>query len=81
MAETNTSDTITRLTLGTREIILLGTAHVSQESIVEVDRVIREEKPGRVCVEIDDGRYRSLTEGQNWSKLNISQIIQKFKEQ
>ena len=79
MAETNTSDTISRLTLGSREIILLGTAHVSQDSIVEVDRVIREERPGRVCVEIDAGRYRSLTEGQNWSKLNISQIIRQRK--
>lgn len=75
MSDTETSDTITRLKLGGREIVLLGTAHVSRESVEEVSRVIKEEEPGRVCVEIDASRYRTMTEGQSWESLNISQVL------
>ena len=50
------SDTITPVILGDREIILVGTAHISQDSIEEVKKVISEEKPDHVCVEIDAAR-------------------------
>ena len=66
-----------RIHLADREILLVGTAHVSRESVAEVERVIREEQPDRVCVEIDASRYKNLTEGQNWSSLNISQVLKK----
>ncbi len=57
------SQTITRVNVGERQIVLVGTAHVSRESVAEVSAVIAEESPDRVCVELDEGRYRSLTEG------------------
>ncbi|HUX22889.1 MAG TPA: TraB/GumN family protein [Spirochaetia bacterium] len=79
MSDTETSETITKLQVGDREIILLGTAHVSRESVEEVSRVIREEAPGRVCVEIDAARYRTMTEGQNWEELNVSQVLRQRK--
>ncbi len=75
MSDTETSDTITRVNVNGREIILLGTAHVSRESVEEVSRVIREEAPGRVCVEIDAARYKTMTEGQNWEAMNVSQVL------
>jgi pheromone shutdown-related protein TraB len=73
------SETITRLALGDREFILLGTAHVSRESVEEVERIITDERPGRVCVEIDASRYNAMTEGRNWSSLNIYQVIRQKK--
>jgi len=73
------SDTITRVPVGSREIILLGTAHVSRESVEEVRRVIREESPERVCVEIDQGRYQSMKETNTWSNLNVYQVIRERK--
>ncbi|MBI9108037.1 MAG: TraB/GumN family protein [Spirochaetales bacterium] len=69
------SETVRRIKLGDREIILCGTAHISKESVVEVERLIREEKPGRVCIEIDAARFKSLKEGQNWSSLNIGHVL------
>ena len=72
-------DTVTRLTLGEREIILVGTAHISRESTLEVRRVIETERPDRVCVEIDESRYRSLTDGPSWRNLDISQILRQGK--
>ncbi len=71
------SDTVTRLILGEREYIIIGTAHVSQASIQEVAEVIRAESPDLVAVELDAGRYRSLAEPQTWEKLDIFDVLKK----
>jgi pheromone shutdown-related protein TraB len=73
------SQTVTRITLGEREIILLGTAHVSRDSVDEVKRIIHDEEPDHVCVEIDAQRYKTLTEGQDWSKLSIDKVLKERK--
>lgn len=72
-------DTVTRVTLGEKTIILVGTAHVSKESVTEVETIIRDEEPDRVCVEIDEGRYRALTSKQDWSSIDIYQVIRERK--
>jgi len=69
------SETTTRLTLGDREIILLGTAHVSRDSIADARRLIREEQPEEVFIEIDAARYKSLTEKRSWENLNLTQVL------
>jgi pheromone shutdown-related protein TraB len=68
-----------RITLGGAGIDLIGTAHVSRESIDEVARVIREEKPGVVCVELDQGRYSSISQKENWKRLNVSNVFKEGK--
>ena len=75
MTESKTTDSITRLQLGEREIIILGTAHISQESAEEVRSVIAAENPDRVCIEIDESRYRSLKQDASWRNLNISRVL------
>ncbi|MDR0997553.1 MAG: TraB/GumN family protein [Treponema sp.] len=73
------NDNCVRLNLAGREITLVGTAHVSRESIEEVRRVIREEKPGRVCVELDQARYGSISQKENWEKLDVIKILREGK--
>jgi pheromone shutdown-related protein TraB len=68
-----------RLSIGGREIVLLGTAHVSRESVDEVRQVIAEEKPDRVCVELDEGRYTSMSQGSGWKDLNVGKVIRQGK--
>jgi len=68
-----------RLTVEDREIVLLGTAHVSRESVEEVRQVIAEEKPDRVCVELDEGRYTAMNAGSSWQNLNIGKVIRQGK--
>lgn len=75
----NISDTINRITLGKREIILVGTAHVSHESVDEVKETIANEAPGRVCIEIDEGRYQSIIDSESWKKLDIHKAIKQKK--
>lgn len=68
---------VTRLEVDGREILLIGTAHISQESVETVQRVIEAEQPDTVCVELDADRLRSLTEGQNWEDLDLIAVIKK----
>ncbi len=68
-----------RLTVDGREIVLVGTAHVSRDSVEEVRQAIAEEKPDRVCVELDEGRYTSISEGANWQNLNVGKVIRQGK--
>ncbi|GHU09495.1 conjugal transfer protein TraB [Spirochaetia bacterium] len=67
------------ITAGNREFILIGTAHVSRESIEEVKHVIEEYRPGIVCVELDEGRYSSMTQQEDWEKLNIVKVFREGK--
>jgi len=68
-----------RLTLGSRDIHLIGTAHVSKESIEEVTGAIRVENPGMVCVELDESRYAAITKQDSWEKLDISKVLKEGK--
>ena len=63
--------------LGTREIILIGTAHISRDSVDLVCRVIENEMPDCVCVELDARRYETLSRKKRWESLDIKEIIRK----
>jgi pheromone shutdown-related protein TraB len=69
------SQTIRRIELKDRTVILAGTVHISQESTQEVKDLIAAEQPGRVCVEIDEGRYRSMSQGSSWESLDIGKVL------
>ena len=74
------SDTVQRLTCANgKEITLVGTAHVSQDSVNEVVRIIDEMEPDRICVELDAGRYTSKTEPQSWETLDIKSVMKENK--
>ncbi len=69
------SDTTRILELAGRRIVLIGTAHVSRESVDEAVAAIDSEKPDMVCVELDANRWRSMTSPDAWEKTDIIRII------
>jgi pheromone shutdown-related protein TraB len=69
------SQTVRRVELNGRSVILAGTAHISPESIEEVRSLVDAEKPGRLCVELDAGRWKSMSEGGNWQSLDIGKVL------
>lgn len=73
------SGNIMTVNLGRKEIKLIGTAHVSRESIEEVKSIINEDKPDMICVELDQGRYNAITQNDNWEKLNLSKVFREGK--
>ncbi len=75
MGIANNGDNIHRLNFKDKEIILLGTAHVSRESAKLVDSVIEEEKPDCVCVELCQSRYQTIRQRDKWEKMDIIKVI------
>jgi len=69
------SDTVKVLELAGRRIVLVGTAHVSMESVNEVAAVIASESPAAVCVELDEGRWRAMNSPDAWEKTDIVKVI------
>ena len=66
---------VTVLTAGDKTIILVGTAHVSQESVELVNLVIEQEQPDGVCVELDAKRYEAISHPNRWESLDLKEII------
>lgn len=58
-----------------KEIILLGTAHVSQESADLVATVIEEENPDTVAVELCQSRYQAMTDKNRWQETDLIKVI------
>ncbi len=58
-----------------KEIILIGTAHISKKSADLVREVISNEKPDTVCVELDPQRYKALSNKKKWEELDLKQVI------
>lgn len=72
-------ENVTRLQINGKEIILVGTAHVSKRSVELVKEVIEAEQPDTVCVELDEQRYESLTNKNKWRDMDIFKVIKEGK--
>lgn len=58
-----------------KNITIVGTAHISQESRDEVRDTIETVKPDLVAVELDQSRFDSLRDDSGWKDLEISEAI------
>lgn len=75
--ETENTNAPLRIQLPDKEILLIGTAHISQASVDQVRQVIETEHPDAVCVELDAQRLQSLRNRNQWESLNVIQVIKK----
>ncbi|MFH1255862.1 MAG: TraB/GumN family protein [Candidatus Diapherotrites archaeon] len=64
-----------KLKIGEKEVFLVGTAHVSSESVELVRKTIEKEKPDAVGVELDLERLNQLKSGEKWRETNIVDIV------
>src|SRR5690625_7836118 len=65
--------------VGETTFTLLGTAHVSKESALEVERLVESGRYDTVAIELDDGRYRSITDPDRYRKLDLFQVLREAK--
>ena len=79
MDSKNNIDPTYRLTYADKEILLVGTAHVSRQSVDLVKAVIEAEKPDTVCVELCAGRFQNLRQTENWQQMDIVKVIKEKK--
>ena len=71
------SQTQIKLELDGRTITLIGTAHVSKESVEEVKNTINELNPDCVAVELDEKRADSIKNPSRYSQLDLVKILKR----
>ena len=71
------SNTQKVLTLNGRTITLIGTAHISQDSINEVTEAIKTQKPDCVAIELDQKRCDSIKNPDSWRQLDIIKVLKR----
>jgi pheromone shutdown-related protein TraB len=74
-----TKEPIRRTRLGDCDVVILGTAHISQASVESVEALIDQEKPDTVCVELCNSRMRSIKDPEYWKKLDIFTVFKERK--
>lgn len=79
MPTINNNNMIHHLTYQDKEIILLGTAHVSRESVDLVAETIANEKPDTVSVELCESRFQSIQQKDQWRNMDIIKVIREKK--
>ncbi|MFB6224132.1 MAG: TraB/GumN family protein [Haloarcula sp.] len=59
---------------GSGRVDVVGTAHVSEHSVTEVESAIEESEPDIVAVELDEGRYRQI-KGETPDDLEAADLL------
>ena len=73
------NENIVKLNYKDKEIYLVKTAHVSKNSINDVKECIGEVKPDSICIELDEDRYKKISDPEKWSDTDIVKIIKEKK--
>lgn len=73
------SEMIHRLEFDGKQVTLVGTAHVSKESVDLVKTVIETVRPDTVCVELCESRAQSIRQKQRWQEMDIVKVIKEKK--
>ena len=58
---------------------LVGTAHVSKQSVEDVRVTVKLVHPDTICVELCPSRYRALMDRDGWRKMDIMRVIRERK--
>lgn len=77
MGYSRMSQTQKVLELNGRKITLIGTAHVSKESIDEVTQTIKSLNPDCVAIELDEKRADSIQNAEKYSQLDIIKVLKR----
>lgn len=72
-------DSVTQTELDGKKIYLVGTAHVSKESVQDVRSTVEAVQPDTVCVELCPARYKTMCMGDAWRKMDIFKVLREKK--
>ncbi len=72
-------ENVNHISLEGKDIYLLGTAHVSQKSVTEVQELIEAVQPDTVCVELCPSRYKAIVQRDLWQKMDLFKVIKENK--
>ncbi len=72
-------ESVTNIKFEDKDIYLVGTAHVSKQSVEDVRETTEKIKPESICVELCESRYKSIINKDSWKKLDIFKVIKEKK--
>ncbi len=70
---------VTHVKVGDKDVYLVGTAHLSTESVQDVRTTVELVQPQAICVELCKSRHQTLTHADSWSRMDIFKIIRQKK--
>lgn len=70
---------VTHVKVDDKDVYLVGTAHISKESVEDVHTTIEQVRPDAICVELCKARHQAMTQADNWRKMDIFKIIRQKK--
>jgi pheromone shutdown-related protein TraB len=70
---------VSHVTVDGKDVYLVGTAHLSQESVQDVRTTVEQVKPQTICVELCKSRHQAITQADAWSKMDIFKVIRQKK--
>ena len=73
------SGNVHEIFLDGKKILLIGTAHISQSSVDEVNTVINQVNPDTVCIELCSSRYQAMLAKDQWKNMDIFKVIREGK--
>ncbi|MED5515733.1 MAG: TraB/GumN family protein [SAR324 cluster bacterium] len=73
------SDNVNEIVFDEKKILLVGTAHISQSSVDEVNKVIEQEQPDTVCIELCASRHQAMVDKDQWKNTDIFKVVREGK--
>ena len=73
------SDNVKKISFDGKQILLIGTAHISESSVAEVKQVIENEIPDTVLVELCRSRYQAMVDKDQWKNMDIFKVVREGK--
>ena len=70
---------VSHVKVGDKDVYLVGTAHLSNESVADVQTTVEQVRPDSICIELCQGRYQAMTQSDNWSKMDIFKVVRQKK--
>jgi len=68
-------NTVRRVQIDGSSVLLVGTAHVSKDSVEQVRDLIAETRPEIVAVELCEPRYKVLLDRRKWEQTPLTKLI------
>ncbi|NLH40764.1 MAG: TraB/GumN family protein [Planctomycetes bacterium] len=70
---------VTHVRVGDKDVYLVGTAHISQDSVEDVRTTVEQVRPDAICVELCKARHQAMTQADNWRKMDIVKVVRQKK--
>jgi pheromone shutdown-related protein TraB len=70
---------VTHVRVDDKDVYLVGTAHISKDSVDDVRTTVEQVRPDTICIELCKARHQAMTQADNWRKMDIVKVVRQKK--